>query len=258
MVEVDFVSDCGDGSHVLNGVEPMDYIGMWSSSDPNIVFDNENLHNTTAHNLVEGQNIFYYEFLDGICGEEYREELIVDYTYTPIAVDDNVILEFAGTNVLIDVLVNDFNADTDLDELIIITEPQHGVVILEQNAVRYFSDQNHVGLDSFKYEMISKQCGNSSIGTVRINIGENSECDFIPNIITPNDDGFNDEFIIPCLPNFPENTVQIFNIWGDKVFEAEGYENDWKADLLPTGTYYYVVRFSPDSEEVIGFLHIQR
>lgn len=258
MVEDNFVVDCGDGSFMLNGIEPTDYVGLWSSPDPDIVFDNVNLHNSNVDNLVEGQNIFYYEFLNGVCGEDYREELIVDYTFTPTAVDDNVFLEFAGTNVLIDVLVNDFNVDTDLDELIIVTEPQHGVVILEQNTIRYFSDQNYIGLDSFKYEMISKQCGNSSIGTVRINIGENSDCDFIPNIITPNDDGFNDEFIIPCLPNFPENNVQIFNIWGDKVFEAEGYENDWKADLLPTGTYYYVVRFSPDSEEVIGFLHIQR
>ena len=175
-----------------------------------------------------------------------------------MAIDDVVAIEFAGTNILIDVLLNDFNSDLDLDQLIILTEPEHGSINLEQNTVRYFSDQNYVGIDSFKYELQSNLCGSSSIATIYINIGENTNCDFIPNIITPNEDGYNDEFIIPCIPNYPDNYVQIFNIWGDKVFEVTGYENNWSGDMLPTGTYYYIIQYSPSSQELIGFLHIQR
>ena len=258
MIEDAVVDICGDGTFQLNGIEPIDYEGVWSSPDQNIVFQDVNLHNTNVSNLVEGANVFYFEFLNGVCGLDYREELLVNYTFLPEAIDDIVAIEFPGTSVLIDVLLNDFNSDLDFDQFTIVTEPEHGSINLDQNTARYFSDQNYVGVDSFKYELQSNLCGSSSIATVYVNIGENANCDYIPNIITPNEDGFNDTFMIPCNPKYPDSNVQIFNIWGDKVFEQTPYDNEWDGGSLPTGTYYYVVKFSPNTKELIGFLHIQR
>ncbi|MHC5202949.1 T9SS type B sorting domain-containing protein, partial [Myroides sp. LJL119] len=45
----------------------------------------------------------------------------------------------------------------------------------------------------------------------------------IYNLVTPNGDGKNDYFEIENLYKFPENRVEIFNRWGVKVFETDGY-----------------------------------
>jgi|GEM_PF-365026 len=67
----------------------------------------------------------------------------------------------------------------------------------------------------------------------------------VPDVITPNGDGVNDEWIIVNIDKFPLNRVFIVNRWGDVVYEATPYNNDWagtyNGKLLPQGTYYYYV-----------------
>lgn len=73
----------------------------------------------------------------------------------------------------------------------------------------------------------------------------------IPEVITPNGDGANDFWVIQALDGFPNNTVKVFNRWGDVVFEDEGYTNNWEGtrngELLPVATYYYYVTINDTS-----------
>jgi gliding motility-associated-like protein len=126
---------------------------------------------------------------------------------------------------------------------------------------------------SFTYQIC--YCDQSGeVATVTIMVQDDS-CSFIPNIITPNDDGLNDWFTIPCLNgrNFSENSLVIYNQWGDKVFEDTGYTNDptdathpaWKGTLnnkegkdLPDGVYYYIFKPSPNDPAIKGFVEIFR
>jgi gliding motility-associated-like protein len=66
--------------------------------------------------------------------------------------------------------------------------------------------------------------------------------------ITPNDDGFNDEWLIPCLEFYPENTLEIFNRWGQPVYTYRNYYNQFtgfsNGTNLPDGTYYYIVNLN--------------
>lgn len=77
----------------------------------------------------------------------------------------------------------------------------------------------------------------------------------IPNGFSPNNDGFNDFFIIKGIEAYPKNKLIIFNQWGDILFEIAPYENNWGGEnmngsgisnkaLLPDGTYFYM--FFPD------------
>ncbi|MDO7888057.1 T9SS type B sorting domain-containing protein [Hymenobacter cheonanensis] len=69
----------------------------------------------------------------------------------------------------------------------------------------------------------------------------------IPNAFTPNGDGRDDTWQIEFIEQFPDNTVTVFNRWGNKIFSAENYSraNEWRGDIngqpAPVGTYYYVV-----------------
>lgn len=68
---------------------------------------------------------------------------------------------------------------------------------------------------------------------------------FVPNVLTPNGDGYNDAWFIRNLDQFPNNRVTIINRWGDIVYRATNYRNNWEGTYsggpLPAGTYYYVL-----------------
>jgi len=79
----------------------------------------------------------------------------------------------------------------------------------------------------------------------------NFECLLSSKVLTPGDaDGLNDVFLINCIQDFPDNSLEVFNRWGQLVYERIGYDNvddpfDGRidGDLLPEGGYFYVLRY---------------
>lgn len=65
-------------------------------------------------------------------------------------------------------------------------------------------------------------------------------CDIdIPNVFTPNGDGYNDAFVIKGLDKYPGSSITILDRNGKLVYQSTDYKNDWKAVNLPAGTYFY-------------------
>lgn len=66
-----------------------------------------------------------------------------------------------------------------------------------------------------------------------------------PGGFTPNGDGVNDTWVIDFLDFYPNNMVEIYNRWGELIFESPGYTEKWngmfKGKELPVGTYYYII-----------------
>lgn len=73
--------------------------------------------------------------------------------------------------------------------------------------------------------------------------------------VSPNGDGINDFLIIEGIRDYPENRLTIFNRNGMVVYEAHGYDNGSivfrgqgrNQQLLPAGTYYYLLDVKIDS-----------
>jgi gliding motility-associated-like protein len=72
-------------------------------------------------------------------------------------------------------------------------------------------------------------------------------CDqfFVPNLFSPNGDGNNDSFCFygtDCIEKFH---VQIFDRWGNKVFDSEDrdvcWDGSYKSKLMDPGVYVYKV-----------------
>ena len=62
----------------------------------------------------------------------------------------------------------------------------------------------------------------------------------MPNVITPDGDGKNDVLKIPGLKVYPENTMSVFNRWGNEVWNSNGvYQENWDGKGLNEGTYYF-------------------
>jgi len=62
---------------------------------------------------------------------------------------------------------------------------------------------------------------------------------------TPNGDGYTDKWVVRNIQLSKTNKVIIYNRWGNKVFEANNYQNNWdgtfKGNPLPDGAYYYQI-----------------
>ncbi|HOV10838.1 MAG TPA: gliding motility-associated C-terminal domain-containing protein [Bacteroidales bacterium] len=70
----------------------------------------------------------------------------------------------------------------------------------------------------------------------------------IPNVITPNGDGYNDLFKIKNLDKYPTNTLTIASRNGQVVFETTNYQNNWDAQHLDAGTYYYILSYKDNRQ----------
>ncbi|MFH0896048.1 MAG: gliding motility-associated C-terminal domain-containing protein [Bacteroidota bacterium] len=71
----------------------------------------------------------------------------------------------------------------------------------------------------------------------------------IPNVFTPNADGYNDFFVIKDLEHYPGSSLVIFERGGKIVFRSDDYQNNWEAGKHADGVYYYVLNaFSGNGE----------
>ena len=64
-------------------------------------------------------------------------------------------------------------------------------------------------------------------------------------VITPNGDGRNDFLSLNCIHPF-NNDVEIYDRWGNLVFQAVDYDGSWtglkKNKQVPDGGYFYIIR----------------
>jgi gliding motility-associated-like protein len=89
----------------------------------------------------------------------------------------------------------------------------------------------------------------------------------IPDAFSPNGDGVNDLFVITNIESYPDNKFTVFNRWGNKVYEATPYTNQWDGtsqfgaafkEGLPESTYYYILDLGNGSEAYTGFIYLRR
>jgi gliding motility-associated-like protein len=175
----------------------------------------------------------------------------------PIAVDDAA-TTVINSSVVIEVLENDTLNGT-LTSIVILEDPEYGTAtVTADNNIEYapFQDVCDV-IDSFTY-VIGNGIGFDT-ATVTVEI----LCDSITIFsgFSPNNDGVNDVFTILGLDNFPDNTLLIFNRWGNQVFETMNYQNNWDGKWdgkdLPDGTYFYVLDLG-NGEKLSGYVQIHR
>jgi gliding motility-associated-like protein len=88
-----------------------------------------------------------------------------------------------------------------------------------------------------------------------------------PNAFSPDGDGVNETWIIPLEMLTTENTVTIFNRWGDIITVIENYnnlDNVWDGNHqgnskpVLNGTYFYVVESPNTTEKYSGWIQVVR
>ena len=186
----------------------------------------------------------------------------------PVAVNDMDTTP-VNTPIVIDVLRNDTPHGITPH---VTTTPANGTAVVNlDNTVTYTPNTNFVGTDTFLYELcnIDGVCVTATV-TIRVTSGLT-----IYNAVNINGNPQNDHFHIGGIENYPDNTVRIFNRWGVKVFDVEGYDNVRKvfkgfsngrvtiegSENLPQGTYYYVIEYIDENNQKqskVGWLYLKK
>lgn len=83
---------------------------------------------------------------------------------------------------------------------------------------------------------------------------------YIPNAFTPNGDGRNDTWGIKGLEIYPNCTVNIYDRFGNSVFQSRGYTIPWngsnKNHQYTTATFVYVIDLNNGSKPISGTITI--
>jgi gliding motility-associated-like protein len=84
----------------------------------------------------------------------------------------------------------------------------------------------------------------------------------VPNVFTPNGDGVNDFWGVKYLESYPNNKVDVYNRFGERVYSSIGYSIPWdgkyNGSYLPPGTYYYIIDPKNGREVIAGNVTIIR
>ena len=205
-------------------------------------------------------------------GQSRSATLAFNFYENPITSDDEFEME-GNTPILLDPLANDsFETGS---EISITRQPLHGEVELVRASslirFKYTPKSRTATNDEFAYEICNPKCTTGcSTAAVFIDIERETQLIF-PNGISPNNDGFNDVFVVQGLASFGQNTLEIFDRSGNIVYKIANYQNDWDGTanqqvigerVLPDGTYFYLLNVTDPATGTVrkhsGFIHVER
>jgi len=71
-------------------------------------------------------------------------------------------------------------------------------------------------------------------------------------VFSPNGDGMNDAFYIGGVTRLRNNSLRVYNRWGNLVYEKRNYQNDWEMEDLVDGTYFFTLTSDSKGGEFNG------
>ena len=177
------------------------------------------------------------------------------------AVDDNYITAQ-------DVAIQTSPSDNDVagSNPILIGSSLNGTM---SNSFFYTPNNGYFGMDSVQYYICDAVCVNvCDTATIFIEVTEERPIK-IHTGFSPNGDDINETFHIENIELYPENELVIFSRWGDQVYAAQPYNNEWDGSSEATGiklsgnkvvdgAYYFILKLTPDSEPINGFIDLRR
>ncbi|MCB0640429.1 MAG: gliding motility-associated C-terminal domain-containing protein, partial [Phaeodactylibacter sp.] len=95
--------------------------------------------------------------------------------------------------------------------------------------------------------LVTDATGCTIMGSVFVPDGR-IDCLEYRNVITPDGDGMNETFLIQCLEEYETHHLEIYNRWGQLVYETDAYSNEWagfnnKGAQVADGAYYFIFEY---------------
>ena len=253
----------------IEGNLPENTIGLWNG-DQGILFSAPNDSNTLVTNLNPGENLITWALSVKGCPPYDSSTLSIYYEPAVIfPVDTFQVMEndTLEGNVFTNALYSEFQSNLRIDTIELPTDGSFQ--ISNSGTFTYHAEKPQVepyravflveNINCLSYEVVVYFQVNPAVGEIEIP----------PTAITPNQDLYNDTFIIPNVYKSPELfrnvTVSIFSRKTNRLLiKLENYKNDWSGkdingNLLPEGEYAVKIEYGfPNIKNYWGPLFIIR
>ncbi|MFN4081437.1 MAG: gliding motility-associated C-terminal domain-containing protein, partial [Saprospiraceae bacterium] len=254
---------CSNSTFVLTGNLPAGLTGVWSSDEIMLVAPEQAV--LQLANLAPGDYVLNWTLSSTGCPAYSVASATITVQPPPTANNDGTFQTDPGFSTMSQPLLNDVYSSP--VSVRILKTPQKGSAFFDQQQrLIYQPNPNAAGIDSLSYEICLLQCQSvCDTAWVLFNNGIPDDPCFLPgdtsniltNGLTPNGDGINDNLVFrvvsieECQINHAKGEIIIYNRWGDIVYEASPYNNDWsgtnrKGEALPPGVYYFILRITLD------------
>jgi gliding motility-associated-like protein len=125
------------------------------------------------------------------------------------------------------------------------------------------TDQYINGLATNTYSIHIEDVLGCSVDTFAFVPKLNEFCIFPPNTFTPNGDDYNDTWVIDNIDVYQDLHFQLFNKWGNLVYESKGLYQPWDGKVggvtVPSDTYYYLLYLNnADQDKIDGSIIVIR
>ncbi|MEK7253822.1 MAG: gliding motility-associated C-terminal domain-containing protein, partial [Bacteroidota bacterium] len=257
---------CDEELAILTASPPAQGSGTWTSLTGATIAEPTS-PTTAATDLQLGENVFVWSLSAGGCSNYSSDTLTIRNEALEVLPDSWIVAPNQSLD-SVSLVANDLFSDLPGWNLSIVSLPQKGTLTEHGDGiVSYLPYPNAFGEDELTYLVCSELCPEiCDVAKARFVIDQASvpvDSCFVPNTITPNGDGFNDTFIVPCVASYPGSRCTIFNRWFDPVFESDDYQNDWggtyEGQPVPVGTYFFVIHLNNTEGTILeGYLVVYR
>ncbi|MDB5281404.1 MAG: hypothetical protein JWO06_479, partial [Bacteroidota bacterium] len=201
-----------------------------------------------------GNDTFCYVICDSLgCTTSEVIITVLDTLIKAVPEACNLDSTIMNTPLTIDELANDIIPHATDTVVTVQTSPEHGAAVVNpDNTITYTPAKDFTGSEQFTY-MVCAVTGRfrfCDTAEICVTVVDTVHHCFIPNAFSPNGDGVNDLFVIPCNDESPKATLRMFDRWGVEIWRSNGhYNNDWDGrnqggTLCPDGTYYAIYEYN--------------
>ncbi len=266
VIMADVNSVCPNGSVTLSSsITALGAVFHWTG--PGGFMSNEPTPTIADFSFAKAGKYYVTIDMDG-CSFEPVDSFEVSIAEAITAVDDALTVPLNAIDFPLDVTTND-ELQGQMTDVIITQTVSNGTIYEGGGKLFYTPTTGYVGSDQVFYEVCVKDCPticSSAIVNIDVDLGSTGDVCIIPNYLSPNGDGINDELILACIAGGDnQSKILIYNQWGGLVFEESPYLNTWRGDMnhnegepLPDGTYYYIFWKDKNQTPQKGYITIYR
>ena len=194
----------------------------------------------------------------------FEDEVLIEFFPVPVVeMSDDSVVKCANEDFVLEAIVTNLNTAFPAFGDLIYTWYDDGEEVQSGPSSTYTltAAEERDGMISVTVTDSSTGCGSEA--TAEVAFYENSYCVDIPQGLSPNGDGVNDCVSLDHL-DAEEDIAEfvVYNRYGTEVFRKTEYVKEWcgtdqsGGEILPVGTYFYIVTFRSEKDPIRSWIYI--